>query len=155
VGRPLRWGFEIKGGDAMKKRKSYTLMEILIVVIALAILASIFLPSFISQSENAYIVEAQRTLSILHKAEAYVLDQGLTLPALTAADTQTDMPALGLKGIPATNFTYTCEIDGASCTAFRNGDAAKGSITLSLAGVFSCDGMKYITVPGNKGCKPR
>ena len=137
----------------MKNPKGFTLGEVLIVLIILAILAAIFLPRILGQAENAYIAEAQQTLGILHKAIANALDLGLELPALSAEDTQATMPLLGLKGIPAKNFTYTCEAEGVSCTAWRNDDG--GSITMDIAGVFTCDEVKYTAVDDNKGCRPK
>ena len=137
----------------MKKQRSFTLVEVLIVVIILAILAAIFFPRFINQTENAYITEAQRTLGVLHRAEVNVLDQGLTLPALTSTDTQADMLSLGLKGISATNFTYTCEANGVSCTATSTRNTS-ATITMTLAGDWSCDGATYTAIAGNKGCRP-
>ena len=138
----------------MKKQRSFTLVEVLIVVIILAILAAIFFPRFINQTENAYIAEAQQELGVLRKAEANVLDQGLTLAALASTDTQAPMPVLGLQGIPATNFTYTCTVGG-DCTATRaNGSLSGATITLTLAGVYTCDATKYTLISASKGCRP-
>ena len=138
----------------MKKQKGFTLIEILIVVIILAILAAMVLPRFLGQTENAYIAEAQQELGVLRKAEANVLDQGLTLAALASTDTQAPMPVLGLQGIPATNFTYTCTADG-DCTATRaNGSLSGATITLTLAGIYTCDGVLYSLISDTKGCRP-
>ena len=132
----------------MKKQRGFTLIEILIVVIILAILASMVLPRFMGQTENAYIAEAQQTLGVLRSAITTALDQGLTVDAPT---TTADMPTLGLKLIPATNFTSTCATPSTSCTAARVG-ATSNTITLALDGTYTCAG--YAAVPGNKGCRP-
>jgi len=137
----------------MKKQKGFTLIEILLVVVILAVLASMVLARFINQGENAYIAEAQQTLGVLRRCEANVLDQALTLPALTSDDTQAGMPALGLEGITPTNFTYTCEAAGVSCTASRVGSTSN-TITLSLDGTYSCAGT-YTLISATKGCRSK
>ncbi|MFA5159113.1 MAG: prepilin-type N-terminal cleavage/methylation domain-containing protein [Candidatus Omnitrophota bacterium] len=137
----------------MKKQKGFTLIEILLVVVILAVLASMVLARFINQGENAYIAEAQQTLGVLRRCEANVLDQGLTLPALTSDDTQAGMPSLGLEGITPTNFTYTCEAGGTSCTASRVGSTSN-TITLTLGGEYSCAGT-YTLISATKGCRPK
>ena len=134
----------------MKKQRGFTLIEILIVVIILAILASMVLPRFMGQTENAYIAEAQQTLGVLRAAITTALDQGLTVAAPT---TTADMPILGLKAIPATNFTYTCATPSTSCTATSTRNTA-ATITLTLAGVYSCDGAQYALISTSKGCRP-
>jgi prepilin-type N-terminal cleavage/methylation domain-containing protein len=136
---------------AMKKNKGFTLIEVLAVVIILTILAAIVFSRFVNQIETAYITEAQQTLGILRNASATALDQGLTLVAMNVTTIQADMPTLRLKGIPATNFTYTCATAGTSCTATRVGDTAK-TIMLTIQGVFTC-GPGYTLVSPSEGCK--
>ena len=142
----------------MKKQKGFTLIEILIIVVILAVLAAMILPRFLSQTENAYVAEAQQVLGILRRAQVTQADMGVTIPALAAADTKLDasIAPLGLKGISDTNFTYSCLAAGASCTATRQGSGttAGGTITLAIDGTWTCDGTKYTAVSGNKGCKP-
>ena len=138
----------------MKKQKGFTLIEILIVVIILAVLAAMILPRFMSQTENAYIAEAQQVLGVLRRAYANQIDLGNTPGAVDAAATAADMPALGLKAITATNFTYACDASG-NCTALRGGAAANGSVALTIGGTFSCDETKYTLITASKGCKPK
>ncbi len=143
----------------MKRRKGFTLIEILIVVIILAVLAAMVLPRFLSQAENAYIAEAQQMLGALRRAETNWCDMtgcGTTFLVKAVTDTSVDanMTDLGLKGIPATNFSYSCANTGA-CTALRGGAATNGSIVLSMAGGFTCT-QKYtnVSTDASKGCKP-
>jgi len=142
----------------MRKQKGFTLIEILIVVVILAVLAAMILPRFLNQAENAYIAEAQQVLGVLRRAYANQIDLGVTPAALTTATSATDagMAPLGLKAITATNFGYSCTAAG-TCTAFRGPGAttaALGSVTLDISGTFSCDGTKYTLISASKGCKP-
>ncbi|MDD5225880.1 MAG: type II secretion system protein [Candidatus Omnitrophica bacterium] len=134
----------------MRRQKGFTLIEILIVVVILAVLASMVLPRFLSQTESAYIAEAQQTLGVLRRAITNQLDLGVTVPAVTGSVTA-DMKILGLQPITATNFTYACTASGATCTATRVGDATK-TINLTIAGAFSC-GTGYSLIDASKGCK--
>jgi MSHA pilin protein MshA len=138
----------------MKKQKGFTLIEILIVVVILAVLAAMILPRFMSQSENAYIAEAQQVLGVLRRAQANSSDMGNGYKAKTVAETAADMNDLGLKGIAATNFTYSCDANG-KCTALRSGAAANGSVALDINGTFTCDEVKYTLISASKGCKPK
>jgi prepilin-type N-terminal cleavage/methylation domain-containing protein len=143
----------------MKKQKGFTLIEILIVVIILAILASMVLPRFLNQTESAYVAEAQQVLGVLRRAQANQADLGVTVAELAVADTKdnTKMAPLGLKGILDTNFSYECTEGGATCKATRkSGAASGGTVSLTLDGAFSCDGKKYVAVDStnaSKGCK--
>ncbi|MFA5159112.1 MAG: prepilin-type N-terminal cleavage/methylation domain-containing protein [Candidatus Omnitrophota bacterium] len=135
----------------MKKQKGFTLIEILIVVIILAVLAAMVLPRFMGQTENAYIAEANQTLGSLRRAITTATDQGLSVGVLSSATTQANMAVLGLQGISDTNYTYTCT-SGGDCTAARVGSTGN-TITLTLGGEYSCAGT-YTLISSTKGCRP-
>ena len=137
----------------MKKQRGFTLIEILIVVIILAVLASMTLPRFLSQTENAYIAEAQQVLGVLRRAEANAEDMGIGLKTVTDATDSTQMAALGLKPLTQTNFTYTCSSAG-KCKALSKRDTGN-SVELSMDGEYTCTGYTYVdTTATTKGCKP-
>ena len=140
----------------MKKQKGFTLIEILIVVIILAVLAAMILPRFLSQTENAYIAEAQQVLGVLRRAQANAADLGITIGALGVGDTTDDakMLPLGLKGVKDTNFSYECEAGGASCTA-KSKRSGSNSIQMMEDGTYNCTGYTYVDASyHSKGCKP-
>ena len=141
----------------MKNRKGFTLIEILIVVVILAILAAMILPRFLGQTESAYVAEAQQSLGVLRRAQVNHYDTGAAAYVVyPGADAAAALAALGLSSLTETNFTYTCDNAGA-CTATRKvGTLANGTIAVTIGGVFSCDGTKYALVDaGNtaKGCR--
>jgi len=139
----------------MKRKKGFTLIEILIVVIILAILAAMILPRFLSQSENAYIAEASQVLGVLRRAEANASDLGLGYKALTSAEVATDaaMNPLGLKPLMTTNFNYECDANGkCKATSRRSGN---NTIEMDIDGNFTCTGYAYVDLNlHSKGCKP-
>ena len=133
----------------MKRQRGFTLIEILIVVIILAVLAAMVLPRFMGQTENAYIAEAQQTLGILRRAYTTALDLGLTPGAVA---TSTDMPTLGLKAIGQTNFTYACDTAG-KCTATST-RTTTNKIDLALDGTYTCTGYTAVSsTDSSKGCR--
>jgi prepilin-type N-terminal cleavage/methylation domain-containing protein len=116
----------------MVKIRGFTLTEVLIVVVVLAILAALVLPRFSSQDERGFIAEATGALSAVRQAEeAYRLEN----PTYTnvIADLDVDIST-------STNFDYT--ITGATAadfliTAERNGGQYNGmTITLDQSGDF-------------------
>ena len=56
------------------RNKGFTLIEILIVVIILAVLAAMVLPRFLGQTENAFIAEAQQQLGVRADRRAPAVD---------------------------------------------------------------------------------
>jgi general secretion pathway protein G len=110
----------VEGSANVKKHKGFTLVEVLIVIVVIAALATLIIPRFISQIENAIIAEATSMLGTLLKAYQVVIDVGESPLALTDATNSIEMVRLGLKPLPAAaHFVYSCTAGGTSCTATR------------------------------------
>lgn len=157
----------------MKKQiqgqKGFTLVEILIVIVILAILAAIALPRLLSQPERAHIAEAQNTLGILRRAQQNYMDtNGVdTVKAISCAGTalceHAGLKDIGVKNIPANpRWKFECADAGATCVATRlSGNLSGATITLNvLSGAYTCDtgstGSKYAPADSNdlsKGCQ--
>ena len=135
----------------MKNNRGFTLIEILIVVIIIAVLASLVLPRFLQQTEAGYIAEAQQTLGAIRRAQTTALDVGIAVPALTTANFLAGVAALGMAALPQTNFNYSCAAAGATCTAASTRTPAN-TVTLALDGTFSCAGA-YTLISAARGCR--
>ena len=107
----------------IEKEKGYTLAEVLIVVVIIAVLAALLLPRFSGHSERAVVTEAIGMLSALRQAEiAYDLEDHATQYAPTTADLDVDIPAGGA-------FTYSV--------------AASGTVTATRTPAGACSGTDY------------
>ncbi len=94
-------------------KKAFTLLEIIIVVIIAAVLASLALPRFFRTIEYSRSAEAFMVLSSLRSAvqRCYVSNQG-TYVGCTIANIDFQVP----NGEPGTHFTYS--ITGQTATAY-------------------------------------
>jgi len=116
--------------------KGFTLIEVLIVVIILAVLAALIVPKLLGASENAYIAEATQQLGALQKAQNVWMDMtnvangnalqitGQVVGAcgagvVPACVSEPTWAALGLQSpVPGrTHFSYACT--NIQCTATR------------------------------------
>ncbi|HOW59825.1 MAG TPA: prepilin-type N-terminal cleavage/methylation domain-containing protein [Candidatus Omnitrophota bacterium] len=148
----------------MKKTKEgFTLVEILIIVVIIAVLAAMILPRYVDQSENGYIAEAQSFLGSLRSAIIKHMDLGGFDAWPTIDNDQMSDPAvmnpLGLQPLPAhPNWLYCC-----GCAAYPNGCYAQRLTTgkhigaiiyLSEAGEYSCEGLNpYTLIDAKRGCR--
>ncbi len=124
--------------------KGFTLIEVLIVVIILAVLAALIVPKLLGASENAYIAEATQQLGAMQKAQNVWMDMinvanDNTLQvtgqavgvcgagAATPCANEATWAALGLQApVPGrAHFSYACT--ATQCTATRV-DAANARV---------------------------
>ena len=135
----------------MKKQTGFTLLEIMVVVVLVAILAAIGLPSYNDYILRSRLGEAYANMSDLStKLEQYFADQRTyngNPPPCTAAGTVANLPS-------ATNaryFTISCS----NLTANTYTVTATGNAGTNVAGfVFTVDqtGLKQTTgVPASSG----
>jgi len=131
----------------LKMKKGFTLTEILIVVIILAVLAALVLPRFMAQDERGIVAEAVGMLSAIRQGEAAYL--------LENAAYTSDLAKLDIDTSPATKFSYS--ITSASETAFTaqatrlDGKCAGKTVTLTQAGIFAGD-HPFGPTPGTGTC---
>ena len=141
----------------MKKKKGFTLIEILIVVVIIAILAALILPRFLAQPEKARIAEATQMLGAIMRAQQVQLDtqspQGQNFVQVNSNATA-NWGSLGMVQPNEANFRYSCA-GGATlaCVATRMGDATRvctATLSSAVNGVvgFTGSGGNYTTTNG-------
>ncbi|HNX68134.1 MAG TPA: prepilin-type N-terminal cleavage/methylation domain-containing protein [Candidatus Omnitrophota bacterium] len=159
-----------------KGTKGFTLIEVLIVVVIIAVLASLILPRMTSQTGRAVIAEGTQMLGVIRRAQITYAD--ITNAAadtyVAAGDTlggaaSGSWAALGLAELPASSrYEYACA-SGVDATAASKNPGVAGSagtctatlyangankITISISrGTFTCAGYAAAqTEPNTSGC---
>ncbi len=101
--------------NAINQNRGFTLVELLMVVVILAILGGIALPRFYPQKEKAYVSEAVGILSAIRQAEeAYKLES--TNSSYASASVNSDWLTLGLDDPNNANWDY--EVSATAGTSF-------------------------------------
>jgi prepilin-type N-terminal cleavage/methylation domain-containing protein len=138
-----------------KNRKGFTLIEILIVVVILAILATLVLPRMLAQPEGALIAEANQVLGALVRAEENYMalrDDFTAGLAMTDGSNSSQMSLLGMQPIVAgSRFTYAC--DTLACRATRA--VGGGTIVVNYTSnpkVYSCTTPYTVAANAQRGC---
>lgn len=161
-----------------KKTLGFTLIEVLIVVVIIAVLASLIIPRIVAAPEKAKLAEAYNTLGVLIRAQkAYAdLTGGTPLDFDCEAPpdncTATALTSLGLAQLSQRDFRYKCgSSNGVNyhCQAFRQVLVAGKNPNVyqyyiypdspSNEGKWHCE-RGYVTADGgtatfsSKGCRP-
>ncbi|MEI7751127.1 MAG: type II secretion system protein [Candidatus Omnitrophota bacterium] len=149
-----------------KNKKGFTLIEIMIVVIILAIMATLILPRMLSAPESAYLAEANAMLGGLSRAQdTYMQLTGSTASgntvsacgsgtacAVGSADAAT-WAKLGMEA-PSTQSRYAYNCDSTNCYARRsiNGQASSASFNYVLRTFSGCSGSLAAANDKTRGC---
>lgn len=129
------------------KIRGFTITELLIAVVIIAVLAALTIPRFSGNKERAIAAEAVGMLSAIRQAEAAWRLDNSTYTA--------DLDDLDVDTSPSTKFSYTISDNDAAtfkATAKQLSDHCKDrTIILNAAGTFSGD-HPYGPVPGTGTC---
>jgi len=117
----------------MRRARGMTLMEILMVVIALAVVAALAIPQFTGAMERSYERFAREQLELLYTAErVYLFENGTYCdPAVTPGCLNIDDPnaAAGNNNIPVTfTIALTGPPPGFTATATRGGGGGQNLV---------------------------
>jgi len=140
-------------------RSGFTLIEILIVVVILAVLAAIVIPRFLPQHEKAIMAEANQMLGTMVRAQTqYMNINGATnFLSLNSTDL-TNWTRLGLQYPNASNFLFSCDPVSNSCTATRSNPSSEyngSTIRLLFNNTFNCTGNYTAFQPDANGNSKR
>lgn len=127
----------------MRKRKGFTLMELIIVVIIIGILAMIGLPQYFKTTERARMAEALDTLGAIRSAELrFSMSNG-------AGNSTAVWNDLDIDQIPATtNFAAPTLTGGQACSGTTDtvvASIARSSKTAAYTVAISCSGKLTCT----------
>ncbi|MFC1630946.1 type IV pilin protein [Candidatus Omnitrophota bacterium] len=119
----------------LNKRKGFTLLELMIVVIIVGILASLALPRFIRARDTARSAEALNNLGLLRGSQIrYFVANDAYSGNLALLDV--DDPSIVINAM----FAYTCDGATGTCRATYNIDNSR-DITMTIDGVISRNGF--------------
>lgn len=115
----------------MKDKQGFTLLELLMVVVIIAILASIAVPQYLRTAERARMSEALQMLgSMRQSAIRFKTEVGTWAPggaAITANQLDVGSAAADMSGTPAFTYAVNCgTANGIVMTATRNAAPAIG-----------------------------
>lgn len=129
----------------MRKKKGFTLIEILIVIVILATLATIVLPKMLAQPEAALLAEANYQLGALARAQQSYIQMSGQPNGLEFTDPGSDAEwnKLGLQKPTNAKFTYGCT--GTACTASKSVNGENSTIVLTYN---SASGVRYTDCTG-------
>jgi prepilin-type N-terminal cleavage/methylation domain-containing protein len=114
----------------LRTQRGFTLVEVLVVVIVLAILSTVAVSGYIGYRERAHDAAAQENIHRLFPSiQAYFVDHdaysGMTIPALNAYDSTIDAAAFSLGSVPPTQSHFCVQSSSSGRTWRKNGpDAA-------------------------------
>jgi prepilin-type N-terminal cleavage/methylation domain-containing protein len=112
----------------------FTLVELLVVMLVLAILVAIAIPAFYGQSDKARDAEAKQALGAARTAIEVIERERSSYAGITAADLAEEEPILvgvALEEPITTDDTYTLQVVSSSGTTF--------SVSLVAGGVLDFD----------------
>ncbi len=111
----------------------FTLIELMITIVIIAILAGIAVPQYLAYTRRAEVAELVALASIVQKKVGIFYSTKGRWPDLDEGDTEAEV---GLENIGG-SFGVSSTNDG-SCAAFRGGARSPGGISAVVGGVGRC-----------------
>lgn len=137
----------------LRRQSGYTMAEILIVVVMIAIMASLAMPRLLNQSPKARAAEAVNVLGAIHRAEMQYADANDAFYGAEGTDVDlcTDANAGPVLGVDLTaacaNWTFTTNFAGTvlTITATSVANAPDTLVLTSTNGVLAWSGTGIYT----------
>ena len=147
-------------------QQGFTLVELMIVIVIVAVLSSVALPNFLKQTDKAKATEAKTALaSILKQAQAGFIENGQN-PSTTSGLAATANTIQNLYGVPedgvqkfnytatvsgsAPNFIYIVKADGNTNDANLSGREINGCINMANGVIKITTNLDDTTWPDGK-----
>lgn len=111
----------------MRAKKSFTLTELLVLIVIIGILVALALPNYLAIKEKSLNREAKASLALIRAAEKiYRLEQGFYYPYLATATVAADINSFLKLSLPKTvNVNWTIGLNSTAApeygTATRSG----------------------------------
>ena len=118
----------------MRGKKSFTLIEILVVVVIIATLAALAWPNYLSIKEKTLNREAKASLALIRAAEKiYRLEQGFYYPYLASTSNVSDVNSFLKLSLPdSASVSWSISLNSTAApefgTATRNGVGVDGRV---------------------------
>ena len=136
----------------MLKKKSFTIIEIIIVIIIIGILAALALPGFGVTKERTLDKEAKANLLLVQAAEKiYKMEQSVYYPAATATNVIGDINSYLKLSLPANQVNWTYRLDN-TVVASEKGTATRVSAGGRTWTILFPSGSSDIPTCAGTGC---
>ncbi len=147
--------------------KGFTLVEVLIVVVIIAILASLIVPRMLMQTDKAKAAEAIQMVGVIKRAaEMYYDFHGSysptgsdfwadAIPWDPAQNTPDEWAQLGLQLPAGKTWEYSYQTDGSSYNIFANGEGSFNDLMMyqSALDMYTCSApLKDLSPDRSQGC---
>lgn len=132
----------------------FTLIEIMIAILILAIVAAIAVPKMLVAPESAYLAEMNMMMGVLARQQARYMHLIDDNKGVTIDDTQETWDKIGMTMPVNSKYTYTCNGNSGHCVAQRNisGTDSRATFDFKTMTWLSCTGALEAASDPSRGC---
>lgn len=136
------------------KMSGFSLIEIMIVILILAIVATMALPKILLAPESAYLAEMNMMMGVLARQQARYMHLTGDNKGVTVDDTQETWDRIGMTMPVNSKYTYTCNGNAGHCVAQRTilGTNSAATFNFKTMTWLSCTGALEAASDPSRGC---